>query len=563
MPTDPAKRIAPTSRGSSAYARKRAVIACQVCRVRRTKCDQKKPRCSFCESIGAECVSDPAALSAFDPASVAIIERLDRLEHEFSRFAHATTTTSTTFTSSEPSRQLGDPKPGNTAFLEHISQRPVEEILQWSVFHKECTPGSTDSPPSVSASCPPRDWPDVSESTSGRLVDDETHSRLLDDFFSHVHTRNPILDESKIRRLSQEVFERGIGWDSESCLCLLVWANGQTGNPLPTVVHSCPHFEQTLAGTLFSAALKRLGLALAHTSILSAQCFFLAGVFLMSALRPFDAWRMFVQALTTCKVVKRTMAHDVDETVVLDRLIWAAWKSERELKRELRVLPREPGSEMPEEFPSPPTTCNDETLQSWYFFLSEIAAWRLEIHVQQESSRLASETNGGLDDFTHTADCLMQQVSEWQDSLASEVSIKNNHKDEDMLRLILKARALYISELISWPFVHVLLHDRVQPMSEPVQKWTVKALEIHLQKINNHRVQFYHRHHGTWLMIRSCARSVCVLIGASKVPFLSPFLEKNWRGVVHDVIQMLRFWQEEVIELAGIVDRIEAIYNEP
>jgi hypothetical protein len=77
------------SRGSSAYPRKRAVTACQVCRARRTKCDQKKPFCSFCESIGAECTSAPAALSTFDPASLAIIERLDSLERKFDSFSQA------------------------------------------------------------------------------------------------------------------------------------------------------------------------------------------------------------------------------------------------------------------------------------------------------------------------------------------------------------------------------------------------------------------------------------------------------------------------------------------
>lgn len=36
-------------------ARRRAVLACDTCRSRRTKCDGRKPACSFCEEHGIPC----------------------------------------------------------------------------------------------------------------------------------------------------------------------------------------------------------------------------------------------------------------------------------------------------------------------------------------------------------------------------------------------------------------------------------------------------------------------------------------------------------------------------
>src|SRR5258705_2369088 len=75
-PGSQAKRR-PAPRGTAAYPRKRAVTACQVCRARRTRCDNKKPSCSFCEKVGAECITSSADLSSFDPASLRILERLD------------------------------------------------------------------------------------------------------------------------------------------------------------------------------------------------------------------------------------------------------------------------------------------------------------------------------------------------------------------------------------------------------------------------------------------------------------------------------------------------------
>src|SRR5882724_437205 len=76
----PASVRRPAPRGTAAYPRKRANTACQVCRARRTKCDNKKPACSFCEQVGAKCISSSVDLSAFDPASLKILERLDQLE---------------------------------------------------------------------------------------------------------------------------------------------------------------------------------------------------------------------------------------------------------------------------------------------------------------------------------------------------------------------------------------------------------------------------------------------------------------------------------------------------
>ncbi|CAG8171058.1 unnamed protein product [Penicillium olsonii] len=554
----PAKRVAPTSRGSSAYARKRAVIACQVCRSRRTKCDQKKPACSFCVSIGAECVSDPPALSAFDPASVAIIERLDRLQQEFSHFARATTT------ASDPKGDAGYEPPPKNINLDHTSQQQVHHILKWPIFRNETNPASlrSQSPNSSVSFKSPSHWPETPKSTDNGVINDETHALLLDQFFVHVHTRNPILDEVNTRQISGKVFNRRIGWDLESCLILLVWANGAVGCPLPTLALSRKDFEQSQGVTFFYAAQQRLGIAFAHTNIRSAQCFFLAGVFLMSAIRPFDAWRMFCQALNICKIAKRTMTYSPDEAGILENLFWSSWKSEREVNRELWMPSKHPDFELPNDFPGLPAICKEENLKTWYFYLSEISAWRLETQVAEESTRFALEVSGNLEDFTRTANGLMEQVSDWQSSLAADVSITDDLEEGDMLRLILKARALYISELISWPFVYALIHDRKEPTLDCVQKWTSKGLETHLQKLNNHRVQFYHRHAGTWLMIRSCARSVGILIGASKSPRAEDLMPRNWRRAVEASLEMLLFWKEHDSTIVDVVDDIYALYQD-
>lgn len=132
-------RLGPTTRASSAYPRKRAVTACQVCRARRTKCDQKKPACSFCSKIGAECVFDSSALSTFDPASLEIIERLDRLERKLDNPLHP-----------RLERAIEQQSvPSSTHDPHALLPENLDAVLKWAVFNVLYPLQKSDLPPLV------------------------------------------------------------------------------------------------------------------------------------------------------------------------------------------------------------------------------------------------------------------------------------------------------------------------------------------------------------------------------------------------------------------------------
>ncbi|OCL05418.1 hypothetical protein AOQ84DRAFT_441474 [Glonium stellatum] len=67
------------SRPASTYPRKRALVACHTCRIKKTKCDNQRPSCTTCIGLGVKCLySDSAAdYSSFDAASLAILERVN------------------------------------------------------------------------------------------------------------------------------------------------------------------------------------------------------------------------------------------------------------------------------------------------------------------------------------------------------------------------------------------------------------------------------------------------------------------------------------------------------
>jgi hypothetical protein len=89
-------------------------------------------------------------------------------------------------------------------------------------------------------------------------------------------------------------------------------------------------FQQ--AESFFFAAQKRMGMLLCGSGVIEAQCFFLAGVYLMSSLRPIEAWKMFVQALACCQGFynprRTTETRRDEERQLQESIYWTCFKSE-------------------------------------------------------------------------------------------------------------------------------------------------------------------------------------------------------------------------------------------
>jgi hypothetical protein len=49
------------------YPRRRALQACQICRARKTKCDNERPSCGSCDALGVECSYNEAPASKYSP----------------------------------------------------------------------------------------------------------------------------------------------------------------------------------------------------------------------------------------------------------------------------------------------------------------------------------------------------------------------------------------------------------------------------------------------------------------------------------------------------------------
>ena len=536
-----------------AYPRKRAVTACQVCRARRTKCDQKKPRCSFCESTGAECISEPAALSTFDPASLAILERLGTVEKKLDSLISSSPTVSADKLNDVSGNVTDAPE---KLVPESLLPENLDEVLKWPVFRDVMCPW----PPSPQLSSPPASsLTSFQPSFMGDELNPTMCNQYLDTFFGHVHIKNPVLDEPYIRRLVRKVCLEGAGWDAESCLALLVCANGAIARPISSPSLSKEELGASTGKALFVTAQKRMGSILESAGIVQAHCLFLAGVYMMTALRPFDAWRLFLQGLAVCQsftFIRRrppsTLTSDGGNPPE-ESIYWSCWKSERELRWELG-LPDfgNPSLDPPQLFPGLPHGCGDETLHAWYFYLSEISLWRLETEARMEITRCVSEKQPIgplLELLAEVSDSNQQQLAKWQTSLPLIVSISDgcsSDAETDVLKFVLRGRTTYIHELISWPFISSAITGGHGAMSSKARERAIEGLQSHVDRLMINRPGFYHRHHGTWLMIRSSARSACMLLAIARTPSTRDLLPGKWREAVEDTIEMLYFWSLEV-----------------
>ncbi|EWZ81887.1 hypothetical protein FOCG_13334 [Fusarium oxysporum f. sp. radicis-lycopersici 26381] len=581
----PGKRPAP--RGTAFYPRKRANTACQVCRARKTKCDNQKPACSYCVSVGATCIQSPVDLSAFDPASLKILERLDELEKLIREPKPDTTNQDVghELSPEESPTQLSPESLGDIP-LRSILPEKMESLLLWSVLSRDMSSHTTLHPD------PPQPSPSYSPGCTSLAdiadLDTQGVKALLDNFFDHVHCKNPILEEAAARKVVLNVVIDGIDWSPGSCLTLIICALGKIATPLDASFHlradSTPYLE---AQALFQAAQKRIGTLMARSDIIGAQCFFLSGVFLMSTFRPFEAWRYFSQALATCQTLpflQRAQSLSAMDGSDLARpelgetqqeaVYWSAWKSERELRGELSLpdfsMPYSSSVLYPPFFPTPPhplestkTTASSRQHTAWLFYLSEISLRRLSSRTCNDILELHRASSSNLD-FLKQLSLLIPayetQANEWAESLPPELSIASTPLEDNVCCFVLRGHLVNFFERLYWPFVmaHLAALERGVTTPIPGRQFVEKGLEYHVLNVEINEAGFLHRHHGTWLMIRALVRSATVLLAAR---LLGSGMPAGWRDACERIMQVLRAWEDDVPGLSNHRNFLEEVLH--
>lgn len=418
---------------------------------------------------------------------------------------------------------------------------------------------------------------------------------LVQSFTDHVLIFNPVIEEARVQRYVRDARFNGIGWDAQSCLLLLIYANGalvSAGGPVSPSADASDSRQQTYfrrAESYFSAAQRRLGMLLCRSGVIEAQCFFLAGVYLMACIRPLEAWKMFVQALACCQSFYSGRSPTPGETESDRRLnesiYWTCFKSELELRLELNVSENSVWDlTYPSFFPSPPDELKEQREIVWYYYLAEIALRRLGNRVLNYIYTMKLPESGTPAAASpHIVDSIVgfeQQANDWIKSLPRGLGLQDispgptTPDDNDLqttLKFILSGHLLDCYEMMYWPFIAEALNGNTTagipatPESQQSGKtnndFMRKALMVCVDRIAKNEPGFFFRHHGTWLMLRSCTRSGLVLLAAGRVERIRPLLPENWKASIGKVVDMLRFWRRESRDVEDRLRLVEKMWR--
>jgi hypothetical protein len=343
----------------------------------------------------------------------------------------------------------------------------------------------------------------------------------------------------------------------------------------------------------FQAAQKRLGTLLcSDETLITAQCLFLSGVFMMCTFQETKAWRYFLQALAHCQQLSflsprsQRLYHNSlereDECNDFDSLhqaiYWSSWKSERELRGNLPLAdfsPHDHGSALyPNFFPTPPSPQGEGTAngsddqrqqKAWYFYLAEISLRRLAARIS-DSIEIKQKTSSSRLEFLKTIAAQIPsfeaQITEWIQSLPLFLAFSEPSAEDDVCRFVLRGHAINLYELIYWPFLSA--HLDAQPLSpeelRPFTHLAQAAIDHHVLRFEVNEPGYRHRHHGTTPMLRSCSRSAAVLVAtwkhnmqaanadhAESVCMLR--MPAGWDRAVHGILGALDYWATEFTKL--------------
>ncbi|KAJ4522622.1 hypothetical protein HRR83_001112 [Exophiala dermatitidis] len=490
----------------AAYPRRRAILACDVCRARRTKCDGQRPACSFCQANNAECryrkiAGPPPTRLETEIGAIqdrlANIERLlsaaqEKHQHQQPEEQHTASsfgaTVAGTLESATPASSHGAhySRPGRARQQPSESlnyQSPTIQELEQSAFPvmviknqsfmslvgveydlAACLARLERSVPLISQ---PR------ENGTDPLPQLQSASKVLNAFFEQIHTWYPILDlDFEARYLS--VMEGSLHPSSESCLALIVAALGWLSSREGTENHVL-YGEQ---------ALSMVSSVISDGTVVAVEALVYIAVYYCCLCIPLEAFEyiavasMKAQSLLT---INRNQISDA-ESEALRRAYWAILLIENELCVQLELfdtgvwnldesttLPRvrETWSSPQSTFHFSPNTDIDRTSGIHHeknvadadaYFLAEIAMRRIS-HRCPSAVRLTPSRD--LVYAPIVASELAYQLEEWFHHLPPSLKFHRHHDVglQETKATVLFLRTQYYSCMTSiyWPAIHQVI----------------------------------------------------------------------------------------------------------
>ncbi|MCJ1467520.1 hypothetical protein MMC07_006145 [Pseudocyphellaria aurata] len=562
------------------YPRRRATIACEVCRGRKSRCDGGKPRCKLCTELKVDCVYREPGIK-LDAGHKLILEHLERLDtflrsnigglvrepalnvdpfltngSAISRDGMETKRRSHTGDGSNSTQNGGfeirRESLGSTA---KIPNNPTLHFLGWPKI-RDLVANPYDLQLLLQLEMkrePFKNFESLSLDTSNNNV-------LIQAFFNDANVWYACVNPSTWALTYKTAESKGFREVPESCLVLLVLALGSTsigGNVAQT-----PRDEEPSGMQYFSAAWGILPYLISSHDILASQCIILASAYLLYLVRPFEAWSLLSSTNTKLQLLFSPHGEILPHSKELsNRVIWNAILFETHLLYELdlpqsNLIPYETTLDLPSAFPEEDysTYLPDKP---WYL-ISTISLHRLHIRIQQMIyGKDAPTTTGALEPIVADLDA---RLSHWESSSFLEQSPRptlDPHPAETSLRLRYHATRASIFR----PFLLAILDSSPPTVPHGIRSACTKCLESCVRLLDYYLTTDYQSSHSpyVWQDTLLAVNGTLQLMGASMVTDLAELLpsQEDLDGMIDRVVQVVEGLGERApsLKVAGEILR--------
>lgn len=529
------------------YPRRRATIACEICRSRKSRCDGGRPKCRLCVELGAECVYREPGIK-LDAGDKLILERLARIEGLLQSasmngsstmsghsgpISPATSNTASDelhqkrmSTTSAPGSQMPQLNglgtwQANISTMPKAHTTPALNLLGWPVIRElvslQCDPQTLLQ---LEMARPPLDL--------GRYsLDFSAAHAYAQAFFQRVNVWYACVDPAIWHVYYHSAMSSGFRSLPDSCMVLLVLALGQAA-------HSGLSISRIPVGQLppglsyFAAAWNLLPGLLTRNDILSTQCHILASAYLLYLVRPLEAWNLLhntsmkLQLLLSSQQAIPPQLRELSE-----RVYWNTLMIESDLLAEMDlphsgIIQFEESMRLPRSFPYDATTASPEeppgSDELWYF-LAEIALRRLLnrvshlIYTTERNSRSPNFTISSLDPVAAELDF---QLTQWYENLPSPVKFPRERLPaRNQVQTVLRLRYFACRTIIFRPYILAVLEDENVAQEPGVQDACRKCLEACIRQL-----EYITAHHDghlpyLWQGALSIVSQALLLMGAT------------------------------------------------
>lgn len=529
------------------YPRRRATIACEVCRSRKSRCDGTKPKCKLCTELGAECIYREPGIK-LDAGDKLILERLNRIEsllqmnivgghangmalsHDSPNMSNGGLNgdnmlmpNGSNFVSVIPSGGLGtwSATATNISTMPKIHTNAALHLLQWPMIRDLV---SRPYDPQILLQLEMAREP-LHSLTKTPCVDLSNTNAYIEAYFDRVNMWYACVNPYTWRSHYRIALSNGFREGPESCIVLLVLALGQAslrGSISRIVPHEDPPGLQ-----YFTAAWALLPGMMTSNSVLAAQCHLLAAAYLFYLVRPLEAWNLLCTTSTKLQLLLMTPNRvPADQRELSERIYWNALLFESDLLAELD-LPHSGIIAFEDTVGLPGGFEGDENeavgRDDLWYFLAEIALRRLLNRVSQliySKDSMASTTS--LEPVVAELDF---QLTQWYDSLPLPLQFPFTRTMlPDPVQTVLRLRFFACRTIIYRPYILAVLDNEQAVLDPSVRDSCHKCLEASIRQLEH--IAAHHAGHMPylWQGALSIVSQTLLVMGATMSPSLNSIL---------------------------------------